>query len=343
MSSIDTAPGVLSERERALDWLTAASPILLVSFCFYGWRVLGLALLATAGYVAAFALLQWAGLARVQTAPALAVGAWSALLLSAATPLWVAAIAGTIAAVCAYLPDLAGRYLPQARPLLHPVLLGYAAVALVCPALVRVYTTPALWAPLDAVPSVTPLAPLTDPASSPLWHLFIGLRDSALGTGCAPILLLAFGYLLLRRRLRLIAPGAMLVTVTVLSWMIWNAPLHGLLAGSTLLAAILLADRACAPETYGAQAVCGVVAGVVTILLRALAGTDGCAVGVLAACLLSPVYPPLLRILRRGAVWLWGILCRYIPPAARWIWGHLQPLVAKLVAFWHEKICKKQK
>lgn len=343
MHQTETIPQPLQDRDRALDWLTAASPILLIAFFYYRWPIVGLALLAAAGYMAVYALLQWAGLTRMQAPSALAAGVWSALLLSAHTPLWVAAIAGAVAALAAYAPDFAGRWLPNARPLLHPVLMGWLAVRLIFPSYVQTYTLPVLWAPLDAVPVSTALTPLTDPAGHDLWQLFLGVRAGALGTGCVPILLLAAGYLLIRRRLRLIAPAAMVTTVTALSWMVWNAPLHGLLAGSTLLVALLLADRACAPAAYGDQALCGVVAGGVTVLLRAFVGEDGCTVGVLVACLLSPLYPPLVRVCRRGAVWMWGVICRFVPPAAAWVWAHMQTLAGKIFAFLREKICKKQK
>lgn len=333
-------PSPLQDRDRALDWLTAASPVLLMAVCYYRWQVLGLALLAAAGYAAVYALLQWAGLARVSAAPAMAVGAWSALWLSEATPLWVAAVAGFFAAVIAYAPDLAGRWLPRAHPLLHPVLAGYLFVAWLFPSYVKVYTLPVLWAPLDGGSVTTQLDALVHPDGYNLWHLFVGIRESALGTGCVPVLLLAGGYLLLRRRLRVIAPAAMLATVALLSRAIWNAPLQGLLVGTTAVAALLLADRACAPDAYGHQAVAGVVAGGLTVLLRAVTGEDGCAIAVLAACLLSPLYPPLLRLCRRVAVWLWGVLKRYTPPAAAWLWTKTVTLCKRIGGFIQEKFAK---
>ena len=336
----ETAPALLQDRDRALDWLTAASPVLLMAFYYYRWQTVGLALLAAAGYAAVYALLQWAGLARVTAAPALAVGAWSAMLLSAATPLWVAAIAGMIAAIVAFLPELAGRWLPRSRPLLHPVLMGYLFVRWVFPAYVQAYTLPVLWAPLDAVPAATRLTPLTDPASYNLWHLFLGIRESALGEGCIPVMLLAAGYLLIRHRLRLIAPALMLGTVAALSHWIWGAPLQGLLVGSTVLAAVLLADRACAPAPWSAQVITGIVAGGVAVLLRAWIGDDGCAIGVVVACLLSPLYPPLLRLCRRGALWLWGLMRRYIPPAAARLWRWITALVKKITVLLREKFAK---
>lgn len=343
MQFTDTIAGPLQERERALDWLTAASPLLLIAFIYYRWQVVGLALLAAAGYAAVYALLQWAGVARVTTAPAVNTGVWIALLLSASTPIWVAAVAGMVAAAVAFLPDLAARWISRSRPLLHPVLAGYALVRWVFPAYVCVYEWPLLWAPLDAVPSVTNLAPLIHPADYPILHLLFGIREGAVGEGCILVLLLAMGYLLLRRRLRVVAPVSMVAVVAVLSWLIWDAPLQGVLVGTTVLAALLLADNACAPASWGEQTVTGVVAGGVAVLMRATIGGDGCVLGVLVACLLSPLYPPFLRLCRRAAVWLWGVMRRYIPPTAAWLWARIVALSRSFVTFLREKICKKQK
>ena len=91
MHQTETIPQPLQDRDRALDWLTAASPVLLIAFFYYR-------------YMAVYALLQWAGLTRMQAPSALAAGVWSALLLSAHTPFWVAAIAGAVAALVAYAP-----------------------------------------------------------------------------------------------------------------------------------------------------------------------------------------------------------------------------------------------
>ena len=81
------------QRQCALDWLTAASPVLLMAFCFYRWTAPLSALMAVAGGLAVSALLQWAGLSRMIAAPALAGGVWLALLLPAGAPLWLGAAA----------------------------------------------------------------------------------------------------------------------------------------------------------------------------------------------------------------------------------------------------------
>lgn len=323
-------PTCIQERERALDWITALSPILLMAFCYYRWAAVLLALPAVAGYLAVAALLQWGGVGRCSVAPGAAAGLLTALFLPATAPLWLAAVAGGVAALFAAVPLLAARWLPRVRLVLPPALMGYLLVRFVFPAHVQAYTLPVLWASADALPVASNLNPLTHPAIYSVAHALLGIREAAVGEGCIPVLLLAAGYLLLRRRLRLVAPGAMLLTVTLLSWIVWGLPLHGLLAGSTVLAALVLADREYAPVTYGAQALAGVLAGGAAVLLRALVGEDGCAVGVVLACLLSPLYPPVLALCRRGAVWLWGVLRRYVPPLARRLWRGMVWLARKL-------------
>lgn len=349
-----SVPVDLQEREYTLDWLTALSPILLIALCYYRWAAVGVVLMATAGYLTAAVLLQWAGVLACRTAPAVTAGMLAAFCLPATTPLWAAALAGAIAAPMAALPGLLARIKPGwpiSRPLLYPALVGYLLVRLAFPAHTTTYTMPVQWAPLDSVSTATPLAGLGEPlAINDGVRLLLGVHAGSIGGGCVPVILLAGVYLLLRRRLRLIVPGVMLATVSLLSWMVWGAPLYGLLAGGTVLAALLVADRMVAPASYGAQAVAGVVAGGTTVLLRAAAGMDGAAVGVLLAGVLAPVYAPFLHwsgiALRKawqytciGSVWFWSralvpftrLAWRGICVAAVWLWTRALVPFARLM------------
>ena len=321
------------QRQCALDWLTAASPVLLMAFCFYRWTAPLSAVMAAAGWLAVSALLQWAGLSRMIAAPALAGGVWLALLLPAGAPLWLGALGGAVAAVVAAVPGLVARWIPRARGLLHPVLTGWLFLRLVFPIYVQTYTLPLLWAPAEAAPTADLLLPLVGGAATPLSHLFFGIREGAVGQGCVPVLLLALGYAALRRRASLIAPAALVATVAVLSWGVWGTPLRGVLVGGTMLAAVLLADNDYLPAGYSARGLAGFVAGGLIVLIRATAGQDGCAVAVLLACLLSPLYAPFLRLCRIGGVWLWGVLRQYAPPLAARIWRGLLWLWGKIVSF----------
>ena len=326
----------LQEREYTLDWLTALSPILLIAVLYYRWAAVGVVLMATAGYLTAAVLLQWAGLLTCRIAPAVTAGMLVAFCLPATTPLWASALAGAIAAPLAALPGALARIKPTwpiSRPLLCPALVGYLLVRLVFPAYTTGYTLPVQWAALDSVSSATPLTGLGEPLSAGDGvRLLLGVHAGSIGGGCVPVILLAGVYLLLRRRLRLIVPGVMLATVALLSWIVWGAPLYGLLAGGTVLAAVLVADRMYAPVSYGEQAVAGVVAGGATVLLRGIAGMDGAAVGVLLAGALAPVYGGFLRwsgialrkgwhYTRIGSVWFWT---RALVPFARLTWQGMQ-------------------
>ena len=301
----------LHDRSRALDWLTALFPVALMALFNYHWSVVLLVLPAMAGYLAVAALLQRAGLLQAPALPALVTGLLIAFCLPAGAPLWLPGLAGVAAALTAALPELlsrrwAGRSFAQ--PLLQPALVGYVLVWLLFSGFLREFTMPAQWATVDAATASTALAGLWDPTRAvPLGRLFFGLYAGAVGEICSPVLLLAAAYLLLRRRLRLIAPAAMLAVIALLSWVLWGAPLYALLAGGTLLTALLLADRAVAPAHPGAQAVAGVIAGGVTVLLRVATHTDGTAVGVLVACALSPLYPVLGCWIARFSRWVWTL------------------------------------
>ena len=309
----------LHDRERALDWLTALFPVLLMALIQYRWAAVLLTLPAVAGYLAVAVLFRRLDMLRAPVLPGLVSGLLVAFCLPAGAPLWVPAVAGIVAALTALLPEAVARRwpeIPYAQPVLQPALVGALLVWAVFPATLKAaFAMPVQWAEAGAEP-VTSLAGLWEPAAAlPPVRLFFGVYAGAVGQACSPVLLLAAAYLLLRRRLRLIAPGCMLAVVALLSWIIWGAPLYGVLAGGTLFAALLLADRAVAPAHYGTQAAVGVLAGGIAVLLRAVTHTDGMAAGVLVACLFLPVYPLLGRLClwlgRRGWALL-GVLRRKI-------------------------------
>ena len=334
----------LQDRDRALDWLTALSPVWLMGLVFFRWWALFLPVVTVAGYLVASWLFSRLKVMQVSAPDALFTGLLIALCLPSTTPVWVGAMAGMLAAAVTTLPTLARRWWPDARGLLHPALVGYLAVRLIFPAETTAFPMPVMFA-ADAVSSATPVQTLAEPLTiEGIPRLLMGVYPSAIGEGCVPVIALAFVYLLLRRRLRLIAPGAMLAAVALLSWIVWGNPLGGLLSGGVALGALLLADRTFAPGPYGPQALSGVVTATVTVILRATTGMDGTAVGVLAACLLSPLYPAVIRYGRRVAIWLWVQIRRYapvvwrwlvrlfsqwIPAAIRWIVAHIREIFAK--------------
>lgn len=298
----------LHDKDRALDWLTALFPAALMALIHYRWSVVALLLPAMAGYLAVAALFKRTELLTCRVVPALVTGLLVVFGLPGGAPLWAAALAGVVAALAAVLPTLLARRWPHseyAQPLLQPALVGCLLVWLVFPGLLsQAFIMPAQWATADGAMVVTSLPGLWDATVAiPTGRLFFGIYAGCMGQTCSPVLLLAAAYLLLRRRLRLIPFACMLAATALASWVIWGRPLYGVLAGGTLLAALLLADRTVAPTHYGAQIATGVTAAVVAVLLRAATHTDGMVAGVLLACLTGPLWPILGRWIRRLVEW----------------------------------------
>lgn len=308
--------GGRQHREKALDWLTGLVPVLLISVYYYHWRAAALELLAVGGYLAAeFLLARPCGRSHraVRLPQAAMSGLLAAFCLPAETPLWPAALLGGLTAVLAEVPTLISRRWPDSRltyPLLHPVPAAFLLVRVVFPGAVTGYAVPILWRGIDTITAATPLVALSGGMEAPArWQLLYGIHAGTIGEICLPAIGLTFLYLLLRRRVRVIAPAVMLGTVALLSLAFWRSPLYGLLAGSGVMAALLLSDRTYAPASTGEQVLCGLIAGTVTVLIRRFGPwTEGTAAAVLLAQALSPAYPAMLRglswVMHRCGVWL---------------------------------------
>ncbi len=292
----------MDRRDHALDWLTGLLPVTLMAFIGYRWQFVWLAVLAVGGYLMAALLLERLP-GRERDAAllprAFLAGALVPLCLPSAAPFWSAALGGGLLALAESVPPRVGRV---PLPTLHPLVLPFLLLRLLIPgAVARGFALPLQWAGMDALSTATPLAALRGGETlHSAWQLLFGVRAGAMGEICVAAVLVGAVYLLLRRRLRLIAPACMLATVSLLSWLLWNSPLYGLLAGSVTLSALLLADRAYMPSRPALQIAAGIAAGVVTVLVRRFGGwTEGTAVGLLAAGLAVFLYPYVGRLVGR--------------------------------------------
>lgn len=291
---------------RAWDWLTALSPVLLLMAVNYRWRPLLAALTAAAGYLAA--VTGWHFLCRVplRAAPALLCGVLIACCMPSAAPLWLTALAGVVGGVAVGLPVGVNRLAKRdllSCPVYFPPLAGYLAVRYAFAAHFSAFYLPATWRSADTVASATPLASLGQPASpETLSRLFWGFDAGSMGDGPAVALLMAFGFLLLRRRQHAIPTAAMVGTVALWSWLLWQTPLYSLLCGGTLLAAVLAGDEGFVHVGWKGRLALGVTAGAVTMLCRLWWRIDGAAIGLLAAAALTPLlhvsYHGLCRLAR---------------------------------------------
>lgn len=296
--------------DRMWDWLTALSPILLMMLVNYRWQAAGAVVTAIAGWLAVAALWQWAQVMPCRIVSALLCGVLVGCCLPAAAPLWLSALAGMVAATVAGIPALLNRLFPSLSltcPVCFPALTGYMTVRFAFASWFTTYTPPVMWTDVDAVASATPVSALGgDTAAVGLEWLFWGVKSGSMGGGPVPALLLGALFLLLRRRLQLIPVGAMLATIALCSQFIWQMPAYALLVGGTLLATMLLGDETFIRVGWKGQIAAGVVAGVVTVLCRVLWRMDGSALGVLAACLLTP----LLHLLYHAVERLVRFLCQ---------------------------------
>ena len=329
---------------RGWDWITALSPLLLMMVVNYRWAAVWAVLTAAAGYAAVVVCGQWLRLTSCRVAPALLCGVLAACCLPSSVPVWLSALAGAVGGIFAVIPALGNRLLKRevlSCPVYVPPLAGYLVVRFAFAAHFAAFAQPTMWLSADTAAGATPLTALGDPASATeLTHLFWGFDAGSMGGGPAPALLLGYGYLLLRRRLHPIPVAAMVGAVALASWMLWDMPLYGVLAGGTLLAAVLMGDEGLVHVGWKGRLAAGVTAGVVTVLCRLWWGIDGCAIGVLAAGLLTPVlhivYHLLCHVVPPMVSAVCGFLRRTVPPLARRVWGG----VCRFVAFLRQKFAK---
>ena len=279
--------------DRAWDWLTALSPMLLMMVVNYRWAAVVAVLTASAGYLAVTAMWQWLSLMPLRLAPALLCGVLVACCLPATMPLWLPAVAGVVGGVVVGIPAAVNRFAKGdvlSCPVYFPALSGYLVVRRAFAAHFVGFALPVMWERTDAVASATPLAALgTATAQENLDYLFWGFDAGSMGGGPAPALLLGFAYLVLRRRVHPIPVSAMVGAVALLSLLVWGDPLYAVLGGGTLLAAMLVGDESFVHVGWKGRLVGGATAGVVTVLCRLWWHMDGAAVGLLLAGVLTPV------------------------------------------------------
>lgn len=314
------------DRERGKDWLTALVPPVIVALIYYRWEAFVILLLSVGGYLAADILLArpcGRPLGERRLVPAFFGGILAGLCLPASAPFFLPALLGGLTAVVADAPVILRRFYPQhplARPVLMPAMTAYLICRLIFPGVFACNTVPAQWAGLDGVSVATPLASAAaGQSTASLWQLFFGIHAGAIGEVCIAAVLICALYLLLQRRLRLIAPAVFLGVIALFS--VGGGVLKGLCSGSAVFGALLIADRAFAPHRAEEQVLTGLIAGVIAGIFRVTGGwTEGTAVAVLTAGALTPLAPFLCPRIGRAARWVWGYIRRF----SLWLWGKIR-------------------
>ena len=265
------------------DVLIGLAPALVGSVYFFGYR----ALIVTLVSMAACVFFEWAWCrlmkvnCKVYDLSAMVTGALISFVCPVTIPYWCVIIGDFFAIIVVKMlfggvgknlvnPALAARAFMFGWPVLMTnwVKVGFENAA-------------GIFSTADVVTAATPLAAMHQgqmPEES-LLDLFLGNVGGCIGETSAALLLLGFGYLLIRRVVSPRIPLAYVGTVAVLSLLfpMGNDPLQWMAAqlcgGGLMLGALFMAtDYVTSPVTHLGQIVYGMGCGALTILIRYFGG-----------------------------------------------------------------------
>ena len=146
--------------------------------------------------------------------------------------------------------------------------------------------------PVDAVSSATPLS--AGAASTSLLDLFLGNHGGAIGETCTLALIIGGVYLIARRVITWHLPVAFIGTVFLFTLVLvdFNAAtaLAYTLSGGLFIGAIFMAtDYVTSPATWGGQILFGLLAGVITVMIRMFGNyPEGVSFAILLMNILTP-------------------------------------------------------
>ncbi len=296
---VTSAPHLKSDMRIATamrDVILALLPVTLVAIYFYrGYALLLLAVCLTTAAVTEviFRKLMHKPIT-LNDGSALLTGLFVALLFSATTVWWTAAIATFIGVGIA--KELMGG-LGWNR--FNPALFGYVAISLLAPwfTFLNVDYTP--W-PVEVVSQATPLAMMHQGMEMPaLWELFVGFQGAGAMAELSPLaLLVGAAYLFYRKHIYWQTPVAIIATVFVLTLAFGENPLMHLVTGGLILGAFFMAtDWVTSPITGKGKLIFGLFIGVLVVLFRlGLPPTEGVAFSIL---IMNAFVPLIDRITKR--------------------------------------------
>ena len=265
------------------DVVIALLPALAGSIYFFGFR----ALMVTLVSVAACVFFEWAWVRlmkkdnKVYDFSAVVTGMLLAFVCPVTIPYWTIILGDFFAIIVVKMlfgglgknivnPALAGRAFMFSWPVLmnNWVKVGFENAA-------------GIFSTADAVTAATPMASIHNgqlPTES-LLDLFLGNVGGSLGETSALLLLLGFGYLLIRKVLTVRIPLCYIGTVAVITFLFpmgndrlaWMG--SHVLGGGLMLGALFMAtDYVTSPLTKLGQIIYGIGCGVITVLIRYFGG-----------------------------------------------------------------------
>ncbi len=148
--------------------------------------------------------------------------------------------------------------------------------------------------PVDATAGATPLVSIAEGNVPGLMELFLGKTGGSIGETCSLALLIGGIYLLVRKVITWQIPVAFIGTVFVFSFFVQDfnvtTALASVLSGGLLLGAFFMAtDYVTSPETPWGKIIYGIIAGVITALIRFWGVyPEGVSFAILLANILNP-------------------------------------------------------
>jgi len=229
---------------------------------------------------------------------ALLTGLFVALLFTATSPWWKAAIATFIAVGIA--KELMGG-LGWNR--FNPALFGRVALIVLAPifAFVDDWFTPLAvnLGSVDVVTQATPLAMLNAGMEMPpLGQLFLAFPGGALSEVSPLALLIGAAYLFYRKHITWHVPVSMLAAIAVLTLIAGQNPLYHLFTGGIMIGAFFMAtDWVTSPFTDRGKLIFGACIGILVVIFRlGLSPTEGVAFSIL---IMNAFVPYIDKAMRR--------------------------------------------
>ncbi|MGC9320947.1 MAG: RnfABCDGE type electron transport complex subunit D [Kosmotogaceae bacterium] len=294
--SMMAAPHLRSEdnvRKIMLDVLIALSPAAVWAVVSFGLKALILILVCTVGAEALDFFVMRFVRHKKTFKPDLSgsvTGLLLALNLSVAVEWWQALIGVFVAIVIA--KSVFGGL---GKNFFNPALVGRVFLLISFPVQMTTWSSP-----FDMQTTATPMAILKQgaPRVFSLQEMFLGTIPGSIGEVSTLLLLLGFGWLLLRRRVSPFIPIAYVGTVAIMAAIFYAAnpgfgsPLYHICGGGLMLGALFMAtDMVTSPMSIKGHLIFGVGCGVVTMIIRLFGGYPE---GVSFAILIMNAFVPLI-------------------------------------------------
>ena len=297
-------------------------PILLVSFYFFGLSALMITLASIAGCLVTeyyFGSTKTPG-QTLRDGSALITGILLALSLPPGFPLWMAFLGGVVSIGM-------GKVIwgGLGQNVFNPALVGRAFLQAAFPTAITTWELPDgqylaargtnlafpfyQGTPIDAISAATPLAKMKfDQEPTALMELLVGNTSGSLGETCGLLFIIAGIYLIARKIINWRIPVSILLTVGILSSILYGinpdiypSPTFMLLAGGLLLGTVYMAtDLVTSPLTARGMWIFGIGIGALVVLIRVWGGLPE---GVMYAILLMNTVTPLINRFVKGRVY----------------------------------------